>query len=93
MPSGLVTYKANGLVDIDTSTISFNVVDSFVVAANATVTRSYPNLSDMTLYATATSAAIFQANEIPTPHTINIAGTTVTASGGNIAQLVMVLAK
>lgn len=93
MAHGLVIYRGDGAVEIDTSTISFNVVDTFTALKSVSTQRSYPALADFTLYVSASPNGLFPADSIPVPHTVSVVGQTVTASGGNIDMTISVLAK
>ena len=93
MAYGIKVTDGAGRVTLDTSSVAFNLVDSFSVPAGGAITKSYPSLTGYTLSVTASPAGVFRTDAVPTPHSIVVSGQTVTVSGGNIAQQILVLAR
>lgn len=80
-------------VFLDTSSIAFNQVDSFLAAAGATIVKTYAGMGSYTFSAYKTPAAQLPITVVPTPHTITISANTVTVGGGTIDEYIVVLAK
>lgn len=47
MATGFKTYSGTGATEIDTTLVTWNLVDFFEVAANTTVTKTYASLAGL----------------------------------------------
>lgn len=93
MSQGLALYDAQGHLTYSTDDVTWNLVDGFLVSANTTVSKTYPEAVGMTL-----AAMRWFVNDIPGDQSAIVAnpvfsGNSITASGGTFDTYVMVFAQ
>lgn len=93
MAYGISVWDAVGNVMLDTSSIPFNQVDSFLAPAGATISKTYTGMESFTFSVYVTPADQLPITTIPTPHGVSVSANTVTVYGGSIAEYVVVLAQ
>lgn len=94
MSYGLNLYNEAGTVIFSTDWSAWNYIDSYVVPAGTTISRSYPVLATLT-------ESIAQRSFLNVPPnnqeayicSVSRSGTTITATGGNVTCFVVLLAR
>jgi hypothetical protein len=94
MSTGIQLFNANQKKFFDTESQTWNYVGSFIAPANGSATATYSTMSLM-------SEFIFQRSAVDNPpanqegyiHDVSRSGNDVTASGGSIRTLVIVLGR
>lgn len=93
MAFGFKLWDPSGTLRFDSTDVTWNQVDFFQVNANATVTRTYSQISG-------NSVAVGQIMIDPplgtrkaVAHDVTVSGTTVTISGGSENVYILVLVK
>ncbi len=80
MAYGLNVYKDDGSLGFSTSDITWQTLEHFTVAANATVSKSYPEASGFTIIAQRQLVNVPPASQEDYAPNVSISGTTVTVS-------------
>ena len=94
MTTGIALYTASGVKFFSTDSQTWNYIGAFIAPANGPATVNFPNIAIM-------SEIIFQrsaVDNVPSNqegyiHDVSYSGNDVTASGGTIRTLVIVLGR
>ena len=91
MPHGIELYDAEGHKYYDSTSVTWNQVENRIVRANESWSRTYPELGGreiMVLQMYLNPPGILDE---ATAHTLDVSGNTVTVSGGDQDELIVVL--
>ena len=90
---GMQIMNESGFVTLDTSKQTWSYAGYFEAPANVSTTRTFPHVVGMTLIAQQHLLNDLPMNQKVITHTLSVSGNSVTASGGNKASIVVVLAQ
>lgn len=91
MPHGIQLYDANGHCYYDSTSVTWNQVESRIVRANESWSKTYPSLHNREILVLQLYLNPPGILDEATAHTLDVSGATVTVSGGDQDELIMVL--
>lgn len=91
MSYGLNIFKASGALSYSTDEVTWNQVGVMTCPASGSVTKTFPALEDREHLVVQVPIDPPSLTKRTYAHTISVSGTTVTASGGNTAALILVM--
>ena len=80
MAHGLNVYKADGSLGFSTADVTWQTLDQFTVAANATVANTYSEAAGMTVIAQRQLVNVPPSSQEDYAPNVTISGTTVTVA-------------
>lgn len=90
---GMHIRSSNGTLVFTTEDVTWNQVDSFIVAGGAGFSKSYPVLTGRQVLVTQAMINAPPVNRRAIAHTIAVSGNNVSVSGGSETSLILVLMK
>ena len=93
MSFGITILSPTGTVWMDSTLITWNLVQAYQVDAGATDSRSFPELVGREFMAVQIPLEVPKVNDYTYEKSISVSGNNVTVSGGNQIALIVVLCR